>query len=136
MARSSKYFQYQYLTVALVDHAWSLSSPPQLPDASSRSGCSCCSDFSTKLLVAGFPPFKVITPKLAAVLVSSNAVLPVVGSLVFPWPQIAVGQRDLQNGMKAKQKLGFCAKGTNKHNPEISKKNHSMKQMVGGQKRR
>ena len=25
--------------------------------------------------------------KLAAVLVSSNAVLPVVGSLVFPWPQ-------------------------------------------------
>lgn len=105
--------------------------------ASSRSGCSRC---STGLFnqVAGswVSSLQSYHSKLAAVLVSSNAMLPVVGSLVFPWPQIQVGQRDLQTGTKAKQKPVLCAKGTTKHNPGIRKRwallNFASKKVASG----
>ena len=121
-----------------MDHARScLQIPFFSTTASSRSGCSRC---STGLFnqVAGswVSSLQSYHSKLAAVLVSSNAMLPVVGSWVFPWPQIRVGQHDLQTGTKAKQKPVLCAKGTTKHNPGIRKRwvllNFTSKKVTSG----
>ena len=120
------------------DHAACLqifSSPPQLPAAQVVPVAQ--PDFSTKLLVAGFPPFKVITPSWQLYLCQATQCCQLSAHWCFHGLKlIQVGQHDLQTGTKAKQKPVLCAKGTTKHNPGIRKRwvllNFTSKKVTSG----